>query len=57
MAGCSATLVIGALINYFDCAKNPLMLGRILAAVCSVAYIGAIISWQLAGKAFKRKQE
>jgi hypothetical protein len=50
LAGCASTLVFGSIVNYFNCAANPIMLGRILAAFCSFGYIGSAICWWLAGK-------
>jgi hypothetical protein len=52
MSGCISTFTFGTIVNYLGCATNPVMLGRILAGFCSVAYGGSIISYWLAGKHF-----
>ena len=55
LAGCAATLIIGYLVNLLNASANPVMIGRILAGVCTTAYVGSITSWHFAGKAFKKK--
>ena len=49
-------MVIGALINYFKCATNPVMLGRIIASVGIFGYIVSILFWWIAGNHFNAMQ-
>jgi hypothetical protein len=52
MAGCISSFSFGLAINFFDCSLNPRMIGKLLAAFCTIGYGGAIISWIKAGKHF-----
>ena len=55
--GCVSTLVVGSLVNHFNCANNPIMLGKILIAVLSFGYLNAAAMWWLAGNHFKAMNE
>ena len=45
MAGCSATVIFGYLVNLLGGVGNGPLIGKILAGCCSVGYVGSIISW------------
>lgn len=52
-----STAVLGSLVVYLNATKNAVILGRLIAAVASVGYIGAITCYWKAGKDFiKMKQ-
>lgn len=56
MAGCVSTMAFGGIVNWLNCANNPVALGRILAAFCGIGYVGSTIAWHYAGKAFEKLQ-
>jgi hypothetical protein len=47
-----STVGVAALINYFKCATNPVMLGRIIASVGVSGYSASVIFWWIAGNHF-----
>lgn len=47
-----STVGVAALINYFLCATNPVVLGRIIASVGVSGYIASILFWWIAGNHF-----
>jgi hypothetical protein len=55
--GCASTLVIGTLVNYLDCASNPVMIGKIIIGVLSFGYLNAAAMWWIAGNHFKAMKE
>ncbi len=55
--GCASTLVVGSLVNYLNCANNPIMLGKILIGVLSFGYLNAALMWWIAGNHFKAMKE
>jgi hypothetical protein len=57
MSSVVAALLIGAAFKRFDVAKDPAMIGKILAVIGGIAYTGSAIAFYFAGKnyiAFKR---
>ena len=54
-AGCSATLILGTLINTFDINGNPEELGKLLAIFGLIGFTGSSIAWDIAGEKFKDK--
>jgi hypothetical protein len=50
MAGCVSTVVFGALVNVFNAGSNPVIIGKLLAAFCTVGYIGASAAFYMAGR-------
>lgn len=50
MAGCLSTVLFGALVNKFNCAGNPVAIGRLLAGFCTIAYTGASAAFYMAGR-------
>jgi len=55
--GCASTLVVGSSVSYFNCANNPIMLGKILIGVASFGNLNAALMWWLAGNHFKAMKE
>ena len=47
-----STVGVAFLINYFKCATNPVILGRIIASVGVSGYIASILFWWIAGNHF-----
>ena len=54
MTGCVTTAVLGGLINYFNAATNPVVIGKLVAVMSSIGYIGSAISWVRAGREFEK---
>ena len=52
IAGCIATAVVGALVNYFGCAHDKVMIGKLIAVMGTIGYTGSVVCWQLANKKF-----
>ena len=52
LAGCIATSVTGSVVTYLDCSLDPLVLGRVIAGMCTLGYLGSIACWMLAKKHF-----
>jgi nitrate/nitrite transporter NarK len=50
MAGCFSTVLFGALVNTFNAANNPVIIGKLLAAFCTVGYTGASAAFYMAGR-------
>lgn len=54
MAGMTSMVVFGSIVNYLNCANNPIVLGRLLAVFLTFGFTGSIIAWEKAGNAFKK---
>jgi hypothetical protein len=52
ISGCISSFVVGSLINYFNCGTNPVMIGRIVAAVLTFGYLGSAFCWTKAERNF-----
>ena len=44
-AGCLATFTFGTIVNYLKCSHDKVLIGKIIAGMCSVGYLGAITFW------------
>ena len=55
MTGTAATVLFGYLANLFGAAQNPLVYGKLLMVIQSIAYAGMIPFFWKAGKAYKDK--
>ena len=53
-AGMTSVALFGAIVNFMGAANNPILLGRLLAIFLTIGFTGSIISWEKAGKAFKK---
>ena len=53
LAGCLSTLLFGYFMNTFDCASDPVMIGKLLAIFGTIGYLGGAIFYFLAGEHFK----
>ena len=49
-------VILLVLINYYQCATNPVILGRIIASVGIFGYILSILFWWIAGNHFDAMQ-
>jgi predicted MFS family arabinose efflux permease len=50
MAGCLSTVIFGILVNVLGADKNPVIIGKLLAAFCTIAYSGASAAFYIAGR-------
>jgi hypothetical protein len=55
MAGTLLTMILGYLANIFGAADNPIVFGQLLMVIQSVAFLGMIPLFGLAGKAYEKE--
>jgi hypothetical protein len=55
MTGTAFTMLFGYLANIFGAAGNPLVYGKLLIAIQSIAYAGMVPFFWMAGNAYKKK--
>ena len=58
-AGALSTVMVGTLVNFLKInpIKDPVGIGRIMALMTTIGYLGSILSWIRAGKSFKQFKE
>ena len=58
-AGAVSTVMVGSLVNLLKInpVKNPVGIGRIMALMTTIGYLGSILSWIRAGRSFKKYKE
>ena len=44
-------------MNFFNCANNPVLIGKLLAGFGTVGYLGSAVAYFLAGKFFRKMKE